>query len=361
MTSQRSEYDAEQIIDIMHVDLVLDKLGKEFTRKKKGQGHELYFDCINPNHVEHTKHVHMSIAESGQYKGLWNCWSCGWRGNVFQLVQIIKQITYGEAIVWVAELAGASTLDSEEMLSYTLRKMKAGHDLNDAEHEILEAALPADYRPIEYQGDFAFYMFLVDRGISAEAMSFFQVGTGSHADLGRSLIIPIYFKQRLRSVFSCEPKTGGKKRYPSATLIGTGMRDSLFNYDEARNHQCVYVVESILDAMKLRSIGIPNAVSCFTNMISGPQLDALKIFDDIIVCPDMDSQYGWVLVDRIVAKFGKGVFLALPSQGKDPGDCLNSELWSVCNNLMQFSDWDVARTMAKTHAGQQFVDTVNKK
>lgn len=328
--------DVDAMIQAADLESMLVELGLEPVRRKSKRGFELYINCFNPNHDDNKRK--MSMAESGQYKGLFNCWSCHFQGNIIQIAQCFLNFSFQEALAWMQTKTGVGELLGTESLIYRVKREKLNYGVQE------RLRLLPEYNCEEYRSDDIAESFrqhvrcyLGSRRITQETCSKYGVDVGVHSQIGRCIVTPVIFKGRCHSIFFCEAKDGGAKRYPQGAPQG----EILFNYDECIEDGSYVMVESILDVLMIDSLGLGPAMACFTNMVSSKQLELLKEFPTHAVFPDMDSPRGWDLVTRMVGGLDKSLELILPPDGKDPGDC---EPWEIVQSYAQrkrYSDWEV--------------------
>lgn len=331
-------FDIDSMIQASDIEEMLIELGVEPVRKKNKNGYELYFKCFNPSHDD-TKGK-MSMAEKGKYKGLFYCWVCKFRGNIIQLIQYFKSCEFNEAIVWMRDRTGVGDLHGTQSLIYRVKKEKLNYGHKQEEQQLPVYRCPSSGdRPIDSKGSFQEYArsYLASRKINQSTARKFAVHVGVHGQIGDCILIPITFKEKIHSIFYCEPKDGGAKRYPQ----GSPQSKIFFNYDACKEEGRYTLVESVLDVLMLDSMGFGPAMACFTNMVSDRQIELLRDFDNHAVFPDMDSPRGWDLVNRLVTGLDKSIELILPPVGKDPGDCSYDEVLQAYQSKKPYSDWEV--------------------
>lgn len=336
----------DAMIQAADLEVMLADLGIEVEPRRNKRGVELYFKCINPEHDDDGKK--MSMAAQGQYKGLFYCWKCKLRGSIIHIIQHKLDLGFMQAQTWMNQKTGVGAMAGIESLKYQLKKAKLNYGVEQVEKRLPVYDLPATYQTIQSPNAFAEYAraYLHSRQISDQTQAKFHVGISEHKDLGWCITIPIIFRGQLHSIFFCQPKNGGLKRYPKDSPQG----DILFNYDECLHHDSFVVVESILDVLMIDSMGYGPALACFTNMVSDTQVDLVKHITTKTVFPDRDSQYGWLLVNRLVERLDKSLNLVLPPLGKDPGDCTAAEIRTAFLHSESYADWEVANYMRETAA-----------
>ena len=101
---------------------------------------------------------------------------------------------------------------------------------------------------------------------------------------------------------------------------------TFFNFHRARAFDTVYVVESIIDAIRLDQMGIP-AIAVLGNRISKKQIELLtKHFNSVILVKDSDDG-GDVMEKRMVEKLGnRALIIGLPARFHDVDDMTDEDI-----------------------------------
>lgn len=258
--------------------------------------------------------------------GLHMCFSCGYKGNLLQLVCDIKGFysngvyNYREAEQWLANAAEISLED----LQATLQAMPSY--INEAARplEMSEARLAVFVEPpID---------MLNSRKITPEVASQYEILWDNKTS---TWILPLrdaltgsllgwQEKGTVNRTFRNRP-VGLQK---SKTLFGTGVQ----------NENIVIVVESPLDCARLASAGFEGAVAICGSAISDEQIKLLRRSDKIIAAFDNDKA-GHKASKEILElgiKYALNLFfLNYGSSGaKDPGDMTDEEIcWGVENAI----------------------------
>jgi DNA primase len=112
----------------------------------------------------------------------------------------------------------------------------------------------------------------------------------------------------------------------------------LYNLDNARMHPSIYVVESPMSVLTLKSRGIENIVATFGAKISGSQLELLRNFKQVTIFMDGDAP-GWNARSQLVSglqDFTKVSVIDTPD-GEDP-----ASLTQVPSSLDSFT-WELSQ------------------
>jgi len=322
--------DVNMLVANTDIGVVLHQLGIDWERRKSGSSNELYFACPTVNHPDDPHKKRCSIAEDGSHKGVFNCWACDFKGNLIQFVRAMRGWDFWQTVEYLEGEFGSAKVAGLDALKLRLRLNKP--ERADS-RELPVMQLPSDYRLLSGS---ARRWLQEERHISDEAIEKFQIGMSTSSQFGDMVTIPVYFKGQVRSVFTAQPETGGAKRYPKGSPQG----EILFNYDHSVESGEYIMVESILDAIKVWSLTGRDAMACFTNMISKRQLELLRPFETHGIMPDMDGKRGWDLVDRMIPATGKGAWIYMVPEGKDPGDCTPTEIQSSVQWRRRYCDYE---------------------
>lgn len=325
------------------IGAVLNAIGIDYERRQSKRGYELYFACFTGKHPEENNAKTMSISESGQYKGMYNCWACSEQGNLIHMLRTLGSIDFMQAVAYLERDYGSAEVAGQKGLDFRLKMFKGE---SEEERELPTFELPRDYQPIlSTSGSHAECVRVWLRGerhISDEAMQRFEIGICEHPGIGPAVVIPVYFRGKIRSVFYAQPFKGGLKRYPKNSPQG----EILFNYDACLPVKRYIMMESILDVIKVWSLTGEDCMACFTNMISDEQLELLRPMEEHGVMPDLDGDRGWDLVLRMQPSTGKGLWLYFPTIGKDPGDCTPEEIATAIAQRTRYCDYESAQHLA---------------
>ena len=329
--------DVDLLVANSDVGVVLHQLGIDWERRKSGKNNELYFSCPTVNHPDDSSKKRCSMAEDGDHKGVFNCWACDFKGSLLQFVRALRGWDFWQAVEYLEGQFGSATIGGIKELKLKLRMSKPDHE---PAIDLPEYELPSDYKllsdSLSPSASRIKDWLEVERHIDNRAIEKFNIGMSISDWLGPVLVIPIMFGGSIRSIFTAQPKSGGRKLYPKGSPQG----EIIFNYDQCLPSREYIMVESILDAIKIWSVTGRDAMACYTNMISNQQLKLLHPFETHGVMPDMDGKRGWDLVDRMLPTTGKAMWVYMCPEGKDPGDCSSVELRSTVQWRKRYCDYE---------------------
>jgi hypothetical protein len=307
------------LVDIL---LVLDALGIEHDER----GIESHALC--PMH-----HIRTGRADNSPSwwinteTGMHICFSCGYKGNLLQLVCDINEFytdvwgkgyayDYVQAKIWLSQVSEIPIEKLLEMVQSLPNRLEA----LPKPLEMSEARLAIFVSPPEAE--------LAKRNISVEAAEKY----GLLWDKNKATwILPLREPENNKLMGWQEKGTvhrtffnrpGGLQK--SKTLFGI----------ENQNEDVVIVVESPLDCARLASAGVNGAVAICGSSISEEQVKLLRSSDKIIAAFDRDTA-GYKASEELrkfARKYGLNLFFfSYPYSGaKDPGDLTDEEIiWGI--------------------------------
>jgi len=274
----------------MTVQELLQSKGIDYLAK----GKDFLVRCLNPEHDDSNPSMRVDRTT-----GIYNCFSCGYKGNVFTL--------YGEKV-------------SQLQLKRELLKNK----INEKRADSVGLSFPLSYT--SYTGNW--------RGIKPETYKKFEAF--QHHDreyLGR-IVFPIRDLTGRIVAFNGRHTTNGIPKYyiapPKAKL-------PLYPSDANPIRSTCLLVEGIFDMLNLHDKGLNNAICCFgTKNISKDKLGILKLRGvqrvDIFFDGDTPGQAAALEVKAMAEEIGlytRNINL----EGRDPGDLSEEQVVNLKNQL----------------------------
>jgi len=253
-------------------------------------GNELIHSCKLPFGMHKNGDSNPS-ASLNRESLLFNCFTCG-GGSIVWLVQNCLDIDRDTAIAELKNYAdGLKVIPIEEFVD-KLNKMfineaSSKFDIPVYNERILERWItPTDY--------------LTDRGVSVEVQKEMKTGI----DRGRREIarvagielqvsldrvtIPHFMNGKLVGwVARKVENVDGVAKYKNSK--GFPRQYGLYNMDGVRGLDKIYVVESPMSVLVLKSRGVKNVVATFGAKVSKPQLEILRGFKQVTVFMDGDA------------------------------------------------------------------------
>ena len=240
----------------------LERLGIEIIGNR---GDEIQAHC--PAHLERTGKTDRNPswyinADSGAH----NCFSCGWKGNLYSLISYVTKVDYDQAGEWMGSIDSLTTRFS--------RLTKEERPKIEEPTRITESMLHAFTSPPTYA--------MAARGLSTTAVSNYCL---KWDDRNRNWIIPIR-EPRTDTLIGWQEK-GYDHRYFNNKPAGVKKGETLFGYGENLYNWAV-IVESPLDVVRLASLGIP-ALATYGAMVTKAQFNLIRGLDRVIFAMDNDD------------------------------------------------------------------------
>ena len=252
-------------------------------------GDEYIHSCPLPfgNHRNGDKNPSASLNKETL---LFNCFTCG-GGSVIWLVQHCLEITREEAIAMLKnEVMGLSLIAIEDFIKRLESVFEPCHPEN------LEIPVYSDTLLKRWEGTCD---YLTNRGVSEAVQRSMRTGVETRSEFSKSLtgehmvtldrvILPHFMNGKLvgweaRKIQEIDgvPKYRNSKGFPRGAW--------LYNLDNARAYDEVYVVESPMSVLVLKSRGIDNVVATFGAKVDKQQLNLLRNFSKVNVFMDGDN------------------------------------------------------------------------
>ena len=288
---------------------ILTGLGIDAKRQRR----ELVALCPNPSHPDqHVGSWSMRCEPGSDMNGLSYCYACGWSGDVFSLVSLVRGCSFTESVDHVKGVASDAELGEHaadviyadeaydrEFMSWLPQEMKR----------------PDEVGPIKKGG--ACWEYLVGRGFGEDEVLYY--GLGDMQDSLR-MFVPIMFGGKLigyvaRTYVDAEKKV----KFPRGGASGTW---GLIGLDRAdRSRKIGSLVDGWADAFRLRQAGVQNPIAACGSSLTAEQAWALSWLEQIDVWADGDLG-GERLIRETVGWLGCGrmIRVAMMAPGTDPAN-----------------------------------------
>jgi len=348
------KYPKEYLDEIKTRLKVSSVVSKSVNLKKRGKE----FLGLSPFKTEKTP----SFTVNDE-KGFYHCFSTAEHGNIFDFIMKTQNLKFGEAVKYLANLAG--------MKPYTFSKKDEERERQWNEYsEIFKIYTEFYHNELLKNKDFKFAReYLKKRKLSKQDVLNFKIGfvpfnsnfydeikskfsekniidTGLFYFDDKKKIYVERFRDRIifpiNSITGQPIAVGGRtikeKNYlakyinsPETPFFKKG--SNLYNLDYARKLsnkiEYIYLVEGYMDVVGLRSKGIENAVANLGTALSDRQVSILnQFYDDLIICFDGDES-GYKAALRAAENLIKELkpekqisFLFLPNK-EDPDSFVN--------------------------------------
>jgi len=276
---------------------------------------------------------------------LWLCWGCDEKGNVFQLISKLEEISYKESIEWLGKFVGLSSnyTPSLDYCNRLLAKLNSSFTEKDEE-------LPTVNLPKECESAIK-HLRIAKKRVDANTIRKYNIKYAASGFYKGSIIIPIVFEKKMvaffaRDLLGIAEKT---KRYNK----GAKTSRIFFNWDDAIQYRdYVIVVEGILDCIKICNWGYNCVALLGTHLSITKRNLLLKYFDSIIIVLDNDykekfdangdliiSNPGQAAAEKLVTHFKDEsvIYNAVLPVGKDPDECTLSEFEETLKHAKRYN------------------------
>jgi len=218
---------------------------------------------------------------------LFNCFTCG-GGSIIWLVENVLGITKEQAVIELRNyISGVKVIPLENFIE------KLNKTFSKAEYYSL-------YIPVYNDKILDLWTketeYLTNRGVDPVIQK--QMRTGINSKLEKTydgkvveverVVIPHFINRKLVGWVTRKTdnsidvaKYKNSKEFPR--------KESLYNIDWAQGAPSVYVVESPMSVLVLKSRGIHNVVATFGAKVTKPQLNMLREFSEVIIFMDGDA------------------------------------------------------------------------
>lgn len=258
------------------------------------------------------KNVHSPSFYINTNTGLWQCFnpSCGKRGNFRQLYKHLTGKNYSKE--WILD-----PVNLQNELDKALIEDKSKDDLS------IDSIYVEDDNIVIFQS-------LLDRGYDLDIIKYFEIGYSKIKD---RIVIPVRDQNyKLVGFIGRAIHSWQDPRY----LYNKGFKraEILFNLNNAKLSDSVYVCEGSLDAIRIAQAGFKNVVATLGAQVSEKQIKMLRrYFDEINIFSDNDDA-GRTMRDAIInGCHGKRMYeVIIPDGLKDPGDMTVEQIQNAIHN-----------------------------
>lgn len=315
-----------QFTEVYGVRNLIESMGLEKIRKTGD-----YFMALCPFH-ENTREPDFQIHKS---LGLFNCFGCSAKGNLYQLVKEFYNISYKEADSFIQKLAGFDESVNIEDIRFrvSLRNMFASSDEDNkpkvrkfTEKDLIRFKLQPD--PTNY---------LLGRGYTHETIDYFECSyterwavwdeEAETYTYQKRVVIPGHLDDGKicgvigRTVENAEPKYKYTASYPKST--------SLFNLHRAKKHgdAGLILVEGALDVMRIHQFGFSNVVGIYGATVHEQQAELVLQYTDKVYLMFDNDEAGRKAMESGIDAFKDKVDLNIVplASFKDPGEIPNAD------------------------------------
>ena len=246
------------------------------------RGDELVHSCLLR---EHEHDIESPGASLNQEKLLYNCFKCGAGGTLLWVTEEILDLNSSQARKLIQGTFQPDEISSESFLN-TIEQgwsSSAGETMPHYNLSFIESWMCSTHY-LDYRG--------IGREVQREMMTGLNPTStdriGKEVIVQPRIVIPHVFKGTLRgwSMRLIDNRQVGSKYKHSSQFP---KRNTLYNYDKAKEFEQIIVVESPMSVLKLMTYGVRNVVATFGAEVNPEQVDLLSKWDSVICFPDGDE------------------------------------------------------------------------
>ncbi|MGX7197106.1 DNA primase [Enterococcus olivae] len=312
------------IDDIRSRTNIVEVIGQYVQLKKSGSKN---YSGLCPFHNEKTPSF--SVAEDKQF---YHCFGCGRGGNVFNFVQEIEGVSFGESVAKVAELENIP-------LAENYRQATRENEDNSKTHQLItlheKASEVYHHMLVHTTAGQEALDYLLQRGLTEELIEEFQIGfapnqreflerifqneemdpqhfseTGLFVERDDGSLADRFYQRIMFPIRNFQGKIIGfsgrwlqtesfpgedQPKYlnsPETALFNK--RETLFNYDKARStirkEGTVFLFEGFMDVLAAWQAGIQNGIASMGTSLTSQQIAAIeRVSKELILCYDGDK------------------------------------------------------------------------
>lgn len=280
-----------------------------------------------PFHNERTPSFNIDLE-----RGVWFCFGCHKKGNIYQLVKAILNYDNEQAKKYLKTYYFDNIVKGNYSLTQKQKEKQLNNYLNKNKKKI-KINLPKDFELIESND----YLEKV-RGLTKEEIK--RDKWGISKEYKDRVILPIYMNNKLYTYFARD--ITGKNKIKSKNAKNGKARKCLFGWDHIKHFDSVVIVEGYFDTIKLRRLGF-QTLALNWNRITEEQVEWLSSFKEIIVFPDFDFGGKMLLKESFCLTSYSDVYYTFIDENKkeDPDKLSYRKLLYCLKNKKHISEYAI--------------------
>jgi hypothetical protein len=246
------------MIDIV---AILDELGVDYKASGKNVGpNDVNIDCV---FCGADKHLGINVSN-----GFVFCWVCEF--NDLPIKPSLLKVLHEATVLSWSEIKEVLAEHGWEQYSYAIKKSDSG--LAERCSLPIESKKLSDIHKSS-KGYSDAIDYLSRRGFGKDIIGQYGLRFASSGNYGGRIIIPICLNFKIVSFTSRDYTGKQKNRYKHAPLYMSAKRikDLLYNYDRAKDHKHIYVLEGPTDVWRMGE----DSVAVFRSALSAEQRNLL--------------------------------------------------------------------------------------
>jgi DNA primase len=302
--------------------------------------------CNCPYHND--KNPSLSMSLSPNLKGVFNCYSCPAKGNLWTLIKDFSNSPYEVLGIDKTSIKkyNHNLIFNKTLRNYNNKELKKEpvKSFKDIEKEKLDleffnSITAKIFHPFDIQECREYCISrLIDRGdIENHGIGYIDQGYVGISEFKKRLIIPI--KDRDGKIVSVEGRDVTRSQekkciYPKNSKIGL----SIFDYNNLDPEKTTIFVEGVMDVLRVKKV-VPNlqVTTYFGIMLSKKQIEIVKTFKDVILMMDSDRG-GREGINNFMKIYENDFYIAMLEKG-DPGESSEDEILKALSNKKVISEF----------------------
>jgi len=297
------------------VENLLVALGVKFVRKDQ----EIVARCISGEHDDKNPSWSIHDEPGDDKHGVFHCFSCGWSGNVFTLIEKARGVEFEKAVEFAMKFVNGhvKVRQPDEDRTFNTRELTA------------ECRVPSGIVRIARGSQC--WRYLESRGIGAKEIETYNLRDWIWR---RRVWVPITSGGRLVT-WLARTYDGDRKKvlHPKGDRRGT--RWGIFGIDQVdRSLRFVSLSEGWVSAIRVRQAEIPNSTAINGATLTEEQAEQLAFADTVVAWREGDA--GGAAFERSIKGWfrRKKVVVIRMQPGYDPGDHEAMEIRKIYEERM---------------------------
>ena len=274
---------------MIDIKAVLDELGIDYKPSGKNVGpNDVNIDCM---FCGAEKHLGINVSN-----GFVFCWVCEFNDLPIK-PSLLKVLHEATDLSW-DEIKEVLADHGWEQYSYAIKKSDSGLS-EKCELPIESKKISPIHRLSNGYSDAIDYLYR--RGFGEDVIGWYDLRFASSGNYGGRIIIPICLDFKIVSFTSRDYTGKQKNRYKHAPLYMSAKRikDLLYNYDRAKTHKHIYVLEGPTDVWRMGD----DSMAVFRSALSPAQRNAiikLKLKSLTIIYDPLATMRAYVAADDLL-------------------------------------------------------------
>ncbi len=324
---------SDQVVDL------LEGLGSTICHKYT-KTDQIKCTCLNPYHEDKNPSANYSMTLHKLH-----CFSCNYKGDLIQILQDVRQISFNEAMDFLCGMVGLTNEITVEYLSINIdnRKKIFAKNYDKEKIKLENVELPGYFSANWRFANEHILKYITKRKFNLRSFEEWAIGYCNRGFWQYRIIIPFTFFNKIvgftgRSVLDEKEYNtlGFNKERPYAKYMhkaSTHIKEILFGLNRFYKPEDPFFVEGAFDCIRMQNYGL-NCYSTLSNKLSDSQATLIKKYfkGTLYLLPDNDSP-GRYLVEEFKNKLGRDFDIKICHYNcSDPDQMLKEDVVSLKEN-----------------------------